>query len=66
MSIAPVAATALPATLLLIEGGNYQDFNNTWTTIENVTTVPSALVTEMIELAESCNLPQEFVGIFAV
>ena len=65
MTTLPVAATALPATLLLIEGGNYKDFENTWTAIENATTVPSALITEMTELAESCHLPEEFVNIFA-
>jgi hypothetical protein len=65
MSIAPVAATALPATLLLLESGTYTDFENTWTAIENATTVPADLITEMVALAESCNLPQEFVSIFA-
>ena len=65
MSVAPVAATALPATLLLIETGNYKDFENTWTAIETATTVPGELITEMTTLAESCNLPQEFVSIFS-
>ena len=65
MSVAPVAATALPATLLLLESGTYTDFENTWTAIENATTVPAALITEMTALAESCNLPEEFVSIFA-
>lgn len=65
MSVAPVAATALPATLLLLESGTYTDFENTWTAIENATTVPADLITEMVALAESCNLPQEFVSIFA-
>ena len=65
MSVAPVAATALPATLLLLESGTYTDFENTWTAIENATTVPADLITEMTALAESCNLPEEFVSIFA-
>ena len=65
ITVAPVAATALPATLLLIENGIYKDFENTWTAIENATTVPAALITEMTALAESCNLPQEFINIFA-
>ena len=65
MSVAPVAATALPATLLLLESGTYTDFENTWTAIENATTVPTDLITEMTALAESCNLPEEFVSIFA-
>jgi hypothetical protein len=65
MTIAPVAATALPATLLLLESGTYTDFENTWTAIENATTVPVDLITEMVALAESCSLPEEFVSIFA-
>ena len=65
IAVAPVAATALPATLLLIENGIYKDFENTWTAIENATTVPAALIAEMTTLAESCNLPQEFINIFA-
>jgi len=65
MTTLPVAATALPATLLLIESGNYKDFENTWTAIENATTVPADLITEMTALANNCNLPEEFVNIFA-
>jgi len=64
MTTLPVAATALPATLLLIEGGNYKDFESTWTAIENATTVPAKLIEEMTKLAESCHLPEEFVNIF--
>lgn len=63
MAIAPVAATALPATLLLIETGTYQDFQNTWNAIKNATTVPAGLIAEFTTLAQSCNLPQEFIDI---
>lgn len=66
ITVVPVAATALPATLLLIESGNYKDFENTWTAIETATTVPADLITEMTTLAESCNLPEEFINIFSV
>jgi hypothetical protein len=65
MSIAPVAASALPATLLLLESGVYTDFENTWNAIEALTTVPEALVAEFVSLAEACNLPQEFIDIFS-
>jgi hypothetical protein len=65
MSIAPVAASALPATLLLLESGVYTDFENTWNAIKTFTTVPEALVAEFVALAESCNLPQEFIDIFS-
>jgi hypothetical protein len=65
MSIAPVAATALPVTLMSLELGNFQDFMTVWGTIENATTVPAELIEEMTALAESCNLPEEFVSIFA-
>ena len=65
MSIAPVAASALPATLLLLESGVYTDFENTWNAIKTFTTVPEALVAEFVALAEACNLPQEFISIFS-
>lgn len=65
MSVAPVATTALPVTLMSLELGNFNDFMTVWGTIKNKTTVPAALITEMTALAESCNLPQEFVNIFA-
>lgn len=66
MTIAPVAATALPVTLMSLELGNFQDFMNVWNAINLVTTVPEALVAEFVALAEACNLPQEFIDIFAV
>jgi hypothetical protein len=65
ISIVPVAATALPATLLLIESGNYKDFENTWTAIKATNTVPADLIAEMTALAQSCNLPEEFISIFS-
>jgi hypothetical protein len=65
ITVAPVAATTLPVTLMSLELGNFNDFMNVWGTIENATTVPADLITEMTTLAESCNLPQEFVSIFA-
>lgn len=65
MTVAPVAATALPVTLMSLELGNFNDFMNVWGAIENATTVPADLITEMTTIAESCNLPEEFVSIFA-
>jgi hypothetical protein len=65
LAVAPVAASALPATLLLLESGVYTDFANTWNAIKTLTTVPEALVAEFVALAEACNLPQEFIDIFA-
>ena len=65
MTLAPVAATSLPVSLMSLELGNFGDFMNVWGTIENATTVPTDLITEMTALAESCNLPKEFVNIFA-
>ena len=65
MTTAPVAALALPATLLVIENENYTDFENNWTAIENATTVPADLIAEMTALANECYLPEEFVNIFS-
>jgi hypothetical protein len=65
ISIAPIAATALPVTLMSLELGNFQDFLNVWNAIDSATTIPTDLIEEMVELAESCNLPQEFIHIFS-
>jgi len=65
ISIAPVAATALPVTLMSLELGNYNDFMNVWGAIKNTTTIPSVLIEEITELAISCHLPQEFITIFS-
>lgn len=65
INIIPVAATALPATLLLLETGKYKDFENTWNTIKESINIPSKLIQEITQLATSCNLPQEFINILS-
>jgi hypothetical protein len=65
MTVAPVAATALPVTILALETGNFYDFINVWNAINSVVEVPSELITEFTALAESCNLPEEFIAIFS-
>jgi hypothetical protein len=66
MSIAPVAATALPVAILALETGNFSDFMNVWSVINNVVEVPTELIAEFTTLAIACNLPQEFITIFSV
>ena len=66
MTVAPVAATALPVTILALETGNFYDFINVWNAINGVVEVPTELISEFTTLAESCNLPQEFINIFSV
>jgi hypothetical protein len=66
MTVAPVAATALPVTILALETGNFYDFINVWSAINGVVEVPTELITEFTTLAGSCNLPQEFINIFSV
>jgi hypothetical protein len=66
MTVAPVAATALPVTILALETGNFYDFINVWNAINGVVEVPTELIGEFTTLAESCNLPQEFINIFSV
>lgn len=65
MTVAPVAATALPVTILALETGNFYDFINVWSAINAVVEVPSELITEFTTLAIACNLPQEFIAIFS-
>ena len=65
MTVAPVAATALPVTILALETGNFYDFINVWNAINSVVEVPSELIVEFTTLAGSCNLPEEFIALFS-
>jgi hypothetical protein len=66
MNVAPVAATALPVTILALETGNFYDFINVWSAINAVVEVPTELITEFTTLAIACSLPQEFIAIFSI
>lgn len=59
---APVAAMALPPSLLRAEDGNPSDFGGCWRAI--LATVPAAadLVPGLVTAAQAANLPDEFVG----
>jgi hypothetical protein len=65
LTVAPVVGTAFPATFLELENGKYDDFTVVWNAINDVVEVPSELIAEFTTLAESCNLPQEFIAIFS-
>jgi hypothetical protein len=65
MLVAPLAAIALPATLLKIETDSFRDFENTWEAITSVVPIPEELKVQMIELARSCNLPLRFIDIIS-
>jgi hypothetical protein len=65
MLVIPLAAIALPATLLKIETDSFRDFENTWEAITSVVPIPEELKEQMIELARSCNLPLRFIDIIS-
>jgi hypothetical protein len=65
MLVIPLAAIALPATLLKIEADSFKDFENTWEAITSVVPIPEELKEQMIELARSCNLPLRFIDIIS-
>ena len=65
LTVAPVVATAFPATFLQLESGKYDDFTVVWNAINAVVEVPTELIAEFTTLASSCNLPQEFIDIFS-
>lgn len=65
MSVAPLAATALPATLIKIEDNSYDDFENTWKVMNAVSPIPAQLLQQLIALATSCNLPVKFIEIIS-
>ena len=62
----PIIAYSLLATLLDAETNNYNNFENIWTSIETITTIPAQLITELATLAETCHLPQQFINIFVM
>lgn len=63
IGVVPLAALAFPATFLKLENGEYGDFSRCWKAIANAVTIPEELIEEFVELANSCNLPSQFVSI---
>lgn len=59
--IVPAAALALPAALLRAEQGNPADFRGCWQAVCAAVPVAAETVAELVELAERCQLPSEFV-----
>jgi len=65
LTIAPLVGVTFPAAFFQLQSGRYEDFNLVWNVINGVVEVPTELITEFTTLAESCNLPQEFIDIFS-
>lgn len=65
MSVAPLAATALPATLIKIENNSYGDFKTTWQAMNTFVPIPEELHQEIVGLAQSCHLPLKFIAIIS-
>lgn len=59
---APAAALALPAALLRAEQGDPADFRGCWRAVCAAAPVAAETVTELVALAERCNLPADFVA----
>jgi hypothetical protein len=61
---APAAALALPAALMSIaQGGDIADFRAAWQLLQQLNLAPAALAQQLLALAESCHLPDEFKAI---
>lgn len=58
----PQAAMALSATLLQAEQGSVADFRGCWRAVCAAAPVAPETVAELVELAEKCQLPAEFVA----
>tara|TARA_R110000868_G_scaffold79738_1_gene226742 strand:+ start:834 stop:1469 length:636 start_codon:yes stop_codon:yes gene_type:complete len=64
MNIAPIAALALPATMLNIETEGFSKFGITWQAITAaVGEVPAGLITEVLSAAEEYHIPFAFTSI---
>jgi hypothetical protein len=58
----PQAAMALSATLLQAEQGATADFRGCWRAVVTAAPVAPETVAELVQLAEQCNLPADFVA----
>lgn len=62
LTSAPAAATALAPTLLLAEQGQVADFRIAWAAVLAAEPLAPDALTDLVALAEQCNLPAEFVA----
>lgn len=58
-------ASALPAAFYEAKKGNYSSFKIVWNEIIKIATLNPAVVENIVAVASTCNLPQEFITIFA-
>lgn len=58
------AATALAATLLRAEQGDVTDFAVTWAAVMQAAPLAPEVLTELVSLAQECELPEVFVASF--
>jgi hypothetical protein len=61
MPVAPIAALMLAPALNLAAEGNTGDFISIWSNLLSKELVPETVLQEVLALAYSCNLPEEFI-----
>lgn len=62
-TVAPLAAASLPAVVMELSSNKYDNFRTLWTLIKKKALISDALIQNLKALAESCNLPEEFIEI---
>ncbi len=60
-----LVASAFPAAFYEAKHGNYNTFKIVWDEITKISPLVPEVVTNMVGVASSCNLPQEFITIIA-
>lgn len=60
-----LVASALPAAFFEAKKGNYNSFRIVWNEIVKISSLDPSVVENIFAVANSCNLPEEFITIFA-
>lgn len=64
LTTVPAAATALAPTLLRAEQGDVTDFTAAWAAVMQAAPLAPEVLTELVDLARECELPEVFVASF--
>lgn len=59
----PLVASAFPAAFFEAKNGKYNSFNTVWNELIKISPVDVNVIESIIGVAQSCNLPEEFIGI---
>ena len=59
----PLVSSSFPAAFFDVKNGKYNSFNTVWNELVKISPVDVNVIESIIGVAQSCNLPEEFIGI---